>query len=279
MGPRSFNRGNDETADRPYFSQTASMGPRSFNRGNHTPTPGIGCKAVCFNGAAVFQPRKSRSSPRFGLCWEVASMGPRSFNRGNGPPSSLMDCERICFNGAAVFQPRKYAMYGPAFIGETRLQWGRGLSTAEMIVSSGNKVRPWNASMGPRSFNRGNLPGGVAASLAGLASMGPRSFNRGNQQRAIEADPKNRLQWGRGLSTAEIRPLRAGNDATHAASMGPRSFNRGNLHRKQTLDAVEIGFNGAAVFQPRKWQGARPSAGSGDELQWGHGLSTAEIRP
>ena len=60
MGPRSFNRGNKAKSDPPAAIAGASMGPRSFNRGNnHSSNAGSGGTSG-FNGAAVFQPRKSR---------------------------------------------------------------------------------------------------------------------------------------------------------------------------------------------------------------------------
>ena len=132
-------------------------------------------------------------------------MGPRSFNRGNRSPPCTMPTWPPRFNGAAVFQPRKSDAHADAMKAQQE------------------------ASMGPRSFNRGNdgerLPGACAAG----ASMGPRSFNRGNNpSRPIGVRVQRKLQWGRGLSTAEI------------AQTGGRS------------STISAGFNGAAVFQPRK---------------------------
>src|SRR5271165_3817900 len=104
MGPRSFNRGNilfDMDND---YGNSASMGPRSFNRGNYAMVVRATTRPVCFNGAAVFQPRKSR-------------------------------------RGRCTFPERRL------------LQWGRGLSTAEMHQAHGRLHRALGASMGPRSFN------------------------------------------------------------------------------------------------------------------------------
>src|SRR3712207_7959979 len=57
--------------------------------------------------------------------------------------------------------------------------WGRGLSTAETAAATVFKGRSYSASMGPRSFNRGDVarqpdlhPDRVHA------SMGPRSLDR-----------------------------------------------------------------------------------------------------
>ena len=65
------------------------------------------------------------------------------------------------------------------------------------------------ASMGPRSFDRGNGQDDVAGRAERLAaSMGPRSFDRGNAaQAAGNYAGALKLQWGRGLSTAEIPPM------------------------------------------------------------------------
>ena len=111
------------------------------------------------------------------------------------------------------------------------------------------------ASMGPRSFNRGNVAmmaqteppetsfNGAAviqprkplrAALvcpadSAPASMGPRSFNRGNRMHA--PTPWKRIA---------------------CASMGPRSFNRGNNAPNHIDRRIHPSFNGAAVIQPRK---------------------------
>ena len=109
------------------------MGPRSFNRGNveeDWTDPAV----WRFNGAAVIQPRKLKTVP-------------------------VSRCPYGGFNGAAVIQPRK------------RLE---STSIVRSFVSSFNGaavIQPrkrdcellplhsiLQASMGPRSFNRGNAP-------------------------------------------------------------------------------------------------------------------------
>src|SRR5260221_487705 len=109
-------------------------------------------------------------------------MGPRSWDRGERRPETSTGSKT------------------------TRLQWGRGLGTAE---SSPNYARQFPDD--PLQWGRGL---GTAESFRaaflreefGLASMGPRSWDRG------EPAPKQRkrnkrwkLQWGRGLGTAERR--------------------------------------------------------------------------
>ena len=153
MGPRFFNRGNVGFLFCSEKCLDASMGPRFFNRGNVTgarrlhkseplqwgrgfstaETPGPYSRSAattCFNGAAVFQPRKPR---------RLGAAGTR----------------RAGFNGAAVFQPRKRgdrrshllavaASMGPRF-------FNRG--NPDQVAGVERRDR---ASMGPRFFNRGN---------------------------------------------------------------------------------------------------------------------------
>ncbi len=87
--------------------------------------------------------------------------------------------------------------------------------------------------MGPRSFNRGNLVAIIEYERNYNASMGPRSFNRGNFMEFV------------------------GGGRSWLASMGPRSFNRGNAVAGERVSLAQHGFNGAAVFQPRKWASVR----------------------
>src|SRR5450756_1632713 len=82
-------------------------------------------------------------------------------------------------NWAAVFQPRKPAEDHP------------------------HAPLRDKASIGPRSFNRGNGGSIYQRPLGAVASIGPRSFNRGNIAVARPIMPVISLQLGRGLSTAE----------------------------------------------------------------------------
>ncbi len=302
------------------------MGPRSFNRGNKWAAAIFAFSTVLQWGRGLSTAEISGSSllptgPR------GASMGPRSFNRGN-PQGHRQAGRRLPgFNGAAVFQPRKLAgdpnpdqvaeplQWGrglstaeiwsaPACsCGASRLQWGRGLSTAEMrlvdalpvaVIPASMGPRSFNrgnpeicppahdgleASMGPRSFNRGNAAAHHMDAMMNSASMGPRSFNRGNVRFPTKTRAEmEQLQWGRGLSTAEMRNYWRANDGPRPASMGPRSFNRGN-----TGDRSAATNTGEASMGPRSFNRGNNGAvawspASGQRLQWGRGLSTAEIR-
>src|SRR5260221_14076196 len=109
------------------------------------------------------------------------------------------------------------------------LQWGRGLGTAESGYARGHSVASPLASMGPRSWDRGEV---VACVKAPLMRTG--------------------LQWGRGLGTAERRWLIAPQTADGQASMGPRSWDRGEESVIRYSVHFGRGFNGAAVLGPRR---------------------------
>ncbi len=110
----------------------------------------------------------------------VASMEPRSFDRG--------DIERMMTQAD-----------------NDRLQWSRGLLTAETGVHRHRADVHATASMEPRSFDRGD----------------------GNRTNPLGRN-RNRLQWSRGLLTAETRLYERTLSVTEIASMEPRSFDRGD---------------------------------------------------
>ena len=204
------------------------MGPRPFSRGNAAQSPAASLSRRGFNGAAAFQPRKClRPDAR------------------PGPPSR--------FNGAAAFQPRKWLFTKGRKMAEMQLQWGRGLSAAEIPYHHTSTTTCNIASMGPRPFSRGNFVDSVNTHTTDPASMGPRPFSRGNgTPRALGCPGRSWLQWGRGLSAAEIP-----SEMVRRRSPDLLQWGRG-------LSAAEIaapgpirgaacrGFNGAAAFQPRK---------------------------
>ena len=82
-----------------------------------------------------------------------------------------------------------------------RLQWGRGVLAAEIIVFDMGKDGPVVASMGPRRVSRGDstivrLP----STMRRPASMGPRRVSRGDLALSLLALQISRpLQWGRGV--------------------------------------------------------------------------------
>src|SRR5260221_4800988 len=229
-----------------------------------------------------------------------ASMGPRSWDRGEGAASPLQN------------------------ISTAKLQWGRGLGTAERRRSAplqfvrehsfngaavlGPRRAPCDshsppglaASMGPRSWDRGEGRARPLAHGHRGASMGPRSWDRG--------EAANNRAIARGLrcfNGAAVLGPRRGRDRAletrgRAASMGPRSWDRGEDERRQRSLAAGVASMGPrswdrgegiqplrvrlllalASMGPRSWdrgeiryldQGSRVSP-----LQWGRGLGTAE---
>ncbi len=203
MGPRSFERGNFLFDHAGQHVEQASMGPRSFERGNRSNRrPASPFKAACFNGAALIRARKCASWDEE---WRVdaASMGPRSFERGNwlagigDPRQAPLQWGRAHSSAEMRWSTRLPARSQP-------LQWGRAHSSAEMLLDAADLDEVRYASMGPRSFERGNGSRIATPSQPPAASMGPRSFERGNRV------------WSVGLQQFVV------------ASMGPRSFERGN---------------------------------------------------
>ena len=66
--------------------------------------------------------------------------------------------------------------------------------------------------------------------VRGVASMGPRHFSRGIIKVILMYAFHYSLQWGRGISAAELlKNIKVGG-MNVKASIGPRHFSRGILH-------------------------------------------------
>ena len=205
-----------------------------------------------FNGAVVFQRRKPVVPPIF----------------------NAIACG---FNGAVVFQRRKQAIVESGAWRAPALQWGRRLSTTETsrpmsfgcLYSRFNgavvfqrrkresrdqaRARRVDASMGPSSFNDGNLADSIAIQRSlTSASMGPSSFNDGN----LPSQHSSTLQSSR-FNGAVVFQRRK------------RRYAANNQHRHH-------GFNGAVVFQRRKHERFKSTREGDVPLQWGRRLSTTE---
>jgi len=85
-------------------------------------------------------------------------MGPHSFECGNQPqrPTSQIPT-KPGFNGAALVRVRKSADSTPALTEIAELQWGRTRSSAEITQWLPRNPPPPTASMGPHSFECGNV--------------------------------------------------------------------------------------------------------------------------
>src|SRR5260221_610649 len=178
-------------------------------------------------------------------------MGPRSWDRGEPYPVGGVRRARLLQWGRGLGTAERT----PQTLEEqlaARLQWGRGLGTAEStewVVYGALRVL---ASMGPRSWDRGE-PRAKARRISPVsASMGPRSWDRGEmvddspseprthvlqwgrglgtaERQAYAAAPARKmgLQWGRGLGTAESRPPWNAGAGETFVSMGPGGWGRG----------------------------------------------------
>ena len=139
--------------------------------------------------------------------------------------------------------------------GRTRavaLQWGRAPRSAETTRRSSMLMAQLEASMGPRSEERGNSVEAVGHRQRLRASMGPRSEERGN---------------------AVARPAEQPCDAgfNGAALRGAR---KPHGDRRSWLAAAR--FNGAALRGARKQIDSRRNPRCVGALQWGRAPRSAE---
>ena len=169
------------------------------------------------------------------------------------------------------------------------LQWGRGLSTAERTGIDSRQAAGGDASMGPRSFNRGKLLWDAAAVFQprkgqkenhhaknSAASMGPRSFNRGKSLFQIFFTIAINASMGpRSFNRGKVNILLVG-EFVREASMGPRSFNRGKLVITMPPRHGKSASMGPRSFNRGKFVRLGQLSWDKHMLQWGRGLSTAE---
>src|SRR5260221_208257 len=200
MGPRSWDRGEFAPPALRRARFRASMGPRSWDRG---------------------EPAMRRAI----MAQQAASMGPRSWDRGEVTVAGRRRHARRCFNGAAVLGPRRVGGGCWSRPAKNRLQWGRGLGTAESSCGGHGKWQMEDASMGPRSWDRGE------------SSMCD-----------VFEDHPTMLQWGRGLGTAESarpphRSPRRMKSFNGAAVLGPRRARAGEERLRRRDDAWEGGHS------------------------------------
>ena len=205
-----------------------------------------------------------------------ASMGPHSFERGNmccpcwGKGQEPLQWG-LTLSSEETGWPNAMIMTG------AKLQWGLTLSSEETVNPRSHAVWRRRASMGPHSFERGNLPihrlhqpvqhasmgphsfergnesGLMICSALGLASMGPHSFERGNLVSPVSYTLSiMALQWGLTLSSEETR-------VRSDISALSRGFNGASLFRARKhvdtlweIDDLSASFNGASLFRARK---------------------------
>ena len=139
----------------------ASMGPRSHERGNER------------------KQHPHTSDAR-------ASMGPRSHERGNvpEPPKPTPKTKTLQWGRVLMNAETKLTVPWQSFI--RVLQWGRVLMNAETSLAEDSHRGPRDASMGPRSHERGNVEKvREVHAFFQEASMGPRSHERGNRSKTL----------------------------------------------------------------------------------------------
>ena len=132
------------------------------------------------------------------------------------------------FNGASLFRARKLGTDPVPGTYTVVLQWGLTLSSEETSSLAHPSPASGVASMGPHSFERGNLGDRNEGVVGSRASMGPHSFERGNFDAVgnisrIEAASMGPHSFERGNTLIPVSVL-----PVSAASMGPHSFERGN---------------------------------------------------
>ena len=245
----------------------------------------MGCAAPSLTSPTVWAPLSRRraggAQPSRGRGYKAehaASMGPRSFERGDKPRTWQRHPGRPRFNGAALFRARRRA--------------GRHHRWRDLISFNGAAlfrarrrnspyacpVGRYSASMGPRSFERGDEGYGVASGTRPVTFNGAALFRARRPVLSHQGFSVNQtLQWGRALSSAETARLMREASEENEPSMGPRSFERGDSQAGGQVacpfgcpsmgprsfergDAWRIyipiyhrsAFNGAALFRARR---------------------------
>ena len=205
-------------------------------------------------------------------------MGPRSFDRGNDPEKGLADtvigplqwgrdhsiaeinsatplCGRLrrCFNGAAIIRSRKWRYWVKIF-------------------------RPAKASMGPRSFDRGNSRK-IAEKLNAKSCFNGAAIIR-SRKCAVSLGSPVCLRSFNGAAIIRSRK--------YVRQINPsgkeKSFNGAAIIRSRKCSCWPRawrdfhGFNGAAIIRSRKSTGDLPNVSRCRMLQWGRDHSIAEIK-
>ena len=169
-----------------------------------------------------------------------------------------------CFNGAVVFQRRRFAGSAVPVPGTKALQWGRRLSTTEIRKRGVHARRIAAASMGPSSFNDGDACPSPSLARPPNSFNGAVVFQRRRSHVSIRRDDQVRIaSMGPSSFNDGDKTFDGGRAYTVRASMGPSSFNDGDSTGSRRGRWRYHRFNGAVVFQRRRFdliQSAAPSA-------------------
>ena len=178
MGPGSFDPGSEAVRWR-----LRPKPPLQWGRGLSTPeVPLPASKSTDsfsgFNGAGVFRPRKWCRNLQSGV-FGNASMGPGSFDPGSGILAHKNAQEKRLQWGRGLSTPEVIPRR-VKIESQKLLQWGRGLSTPEVREALNRGLPATLASMGPGSFDPGSENENVKERNSKHASMGPGSFDPGS---------------------------------------------------------------------------------------------------
>ena len=178
-----------------------------------------------FNGAGVFRPRKF----------------------GNGAEQRQPDRG---FNGAGVFRPRKCGAVDAAIAALLLLQWGRGLSTPEILLDAAAlslcSTLQWGRGLSTPEIVHHVLEDDPPL----LASMGPGSFDPGNASAPLVGTISTDRFNGAGVFRPRKCEPHRQDDQPARASMGPGSFDPGNkANIYESIDQLHASM-GPGSFDP-----------------------------
>src|SRR5579885_1148090 len=156
MGPRPIGRGNPAA-----FAGRTSQCWLQWGRDRSVAeiellSPGLGRGRRRFNGAATDRTRKFAGEVKVKDDGWRASMGPRPIGRGNAGERGASAAPREASMGPRPIGRGNSCGSRVPREGQTRLQWGRDRSVAEIRAGAHATDRGRRASMGPRPIGRGN---------------------------------------------------------------------------------------------------------------------------
>ncbi len=142
---------------------------------------------------------------------------------------------------------------GPEAVAKV-LQWGRVLTNAETSLVRERYAKGCLLQWGRVLTNAETHCDGMVRNYAHDASMGPRSHERGNSPiRRCRGSRRTRFNGAAFSRTRKLPGLGCGFDQGFVASMGPRSHERGNAIAVPWPRGASLArFNGAAFSRTRK---------------------------
>ena len=205
-------------------------------------------------------------------------MGPHFFKCGNSIAFGYSTSPPQCFNGAALFQVRKLTNRSIQRLTAPLLQWGRTFSSAEIAVSmercQWSGVLQWGRTFSSaeikvmrriknedgllqwgRTFSSAEIGKGKAKERQRKSLQWGRTFSSAEIRVRLSVLWRRKwLQWGRTFSSAEIPRQTLRYKPATKASMGPHFFKCGNSISFCSFHQRLWSFNGAALFQVRKYE-------------------------